>query len=308
MTAFGPDHGSEPVRVTDPLRATPPAGAMAWVSQLLGGAEVEHCEVLRGGSSSAMHVVTVRHQDDRMERVVLRRYVLPADVVEPGFVEREAAALRIAEAIDVPTPTLLGSDLTGEQVGAPALLMTELDGRPVWEPRNRRRWCQALAEVLVAVHGVALPPPGVVPGYAPHRQRSYAVPRWARDPAMWERAIEIAHEPSIEAPARFVHRDFHPGNVLWVRGQLTGVVDWQHASVGPAVVDVGHNRLNFFFYDATLAQLFTTTWEEVAEADFDPWADIVAIVGALDNLRTIPPAQRARDAIERALAAAVAST
>lgn len=96
--------------------------------------------------------------------------------------------------------------------------------------------------------------------------------------------------------------------MLWVRSRLTGVVDWQHASIGPAVVDVGHCRLNFFFYDEGLAELFTTTWEEVAEATFDPWADLVAIIGALDHLRDTPPPQRARRAIEAALGAAVAST
>lgn len=254
-----------------------------------------------------MHVLTVRRRDDRIERVVLRRYVLPDDVHEPDVAAREAEALRIVEAIGVATPILLGSDLSGEEVGAPALLMTRLAGRPVWEPRNRRRWCRELAETLVAVNDVAAPPVGVVPTYSPHRQRSYAVPRWARDVSMWERAVEIAHEPSIDAPARFVHRDFHPGNVLWVRSRLTGVVDWQHASMGPAVVDVGHSRLNFFIYDEGLAELFTTTWEEVAQAAFDPWADLVAIIGALDSLRDSPPPPRAREAIERALAAAVAS-
>ena len=74
------------------------------------------------------------------------------------------------------------------------------------------------------------------------------------------------------------------------------------------MVDVGHNRLNLFFYDEALAELFTATWEEVAEADYDPWADIVAIIGALDNLRTGPPPQRAKQTIEHALAAAIAST
>lgn len=190
----------------------------------------------------------------------------------------------------------------------PALLMTELAGRPVWEPSPRRRWCRALAEAIVAVHEAVVPPSAAIPAYVPHPQRSYAVPRWARDTSVWERAIEVAHEPTIDAPGCFIHRDLHPGNVLWNRSELTGLVDWQHASIGPAVVDVGHNRLNLFFSDEALAELFTSTWENVAGAAYDPWADIVAIIGALDHLRDGPPPSRARETIERALAAALSST
>ena len=280
---------------------------MAWASRVMNGAAIDQCEVLRGGSSSAMHLLTVRHRDDRIERVVLRRYVLPAESHEPDVAAREAAGLRVAEQIEVLTPALLASDPTGAEAGVPALLMSHLDGKPVWEPRHRQTWCKGLAEALVAIHDVALPTAGVVQAYAPFQQSSYEPPAWARDPTVWERAIAISHKPTIEAPVRFIHRDFHPGNVLWSKSRITGVVDWQHASIGPAVVDVGHNRLNLFFYDAALAELFTTTWERLTGADYHPWADIVAIIGALDQLRTQPPCQRARHAIDAAVATAVAS-
>jgi aminoglycoside phosphotransferase (APT) family kinase protein len=37
----------------------------------------------------------------------------------------------------------------------------------------------------------------------------------------------------------FIHRDFHPGNVLWRDGEVTGVVDWVNASIGSPWADVG---------------------------------------------------------------------
>jgi aminoglycoside phosphotransferase (APT) family kinase protein len=254
-----------------------------------------------------MHVLTLRHEDQRSERVVLRRYVLPAESHEPDVAAREAAALEVAATIEMAAPTLLGADPTGAEAGVPSVLMSLLAGKPIWEPGNPQRWCRDLAGVLVAVHDAPVPQDGVIRSYAPHQQQSYAPPAWARDTAVWERAVEIFHEPTIDAPRRFIHRDFHPGNVLWSKRRLTGVVDWQHASIGPAVVDVGHNRLNLFFYDAALAELFTTTWEAAAEADYHQWADISAIIGGLDNLRRNPPPQRARQTIENALAAAIAA-
>ena len=274
----------------------------------MNDAVIDHCEVLRGGSSSAMHLLTVRHRDDRIERVDLRRYVLPAESHEPDVAAREAAALRVAGQIDVPTPALLGSDPTGAEAGVPAVLMSELDGKPVWEPRRRQAWCEDLVEALVSIHDVPLPTASVIKAYASHQQRSYVPPAWASDTRIWERAIGIAQDPTIDVPRRFIHSDFHPGNVLWTKSQFTGVVDWQHASIGPAAVDVGHNRLNLFFYDTALAELFTTTWEHLTGASYHPWADIVTIIGgSCSQLRTQPPSQRARHAIDTTLATTVAS-
>ena len=288
------------------LRAAPPVEALAWVSHVTGGV-VESCEVLLGAGSSAMHVVTVRRNEGQLEEVVLRRYVLPGELHDPGIADREAAALAFVEPVRVPTPRLIGCDSTGARAGVPAVLMSRLDGRPVWEPRHRQSWCEQLAETMEMVHDTQLPAGTAISEYHPYSQASYVPPAWARRPSVWERAVEVFHGPAPTGSSRFVHRDFHPGNVLWERGRLTGVVDWQHACVGPPVVDVGHLRLNLFFSDRDLAELFTDTWERLTASAYDPWADVAAIIGMLDNLRAMPPNHRARITIEDALAAATAS-
>jgi aminoglycoside phosphotransferase (APT) family kinase protein len=254
-----------------------------------------------------MHVVTIRHDDGREKEVVLRRYVLPGELHDPGIAEREAAALTLVGPVAVPTPRLIGCDPTGTRSGVPAVLMSRLDGRPAWQPRHRRSWCEQLVETMEMVHDTPVPADTAIGEYQPYQQTSYAPPAWAGKPAVWERAVEVFHCPAPTEPSRFVHRDFHPGNVLWLRGRLTGLVDWQHACVGPPILDVGHLRLNLFFYDRDLAELLTDTWERLAANTYDPWADVVAIIGMLDNLRATPPNRRARITIEDALAAATAS-
>jgi aminoglycoside phosphotransferase (APT) family kinase protein len=44
--------------------------------------------------------------------------------------------------------------------------------------------------------------------------------------------------------ATLLHRDFHPGNSLWLAGRLTGIVDWTSASWGPPAADLAHLRMN----------------------------------------------------------------
>ena len=82
-----------------------------------------------------------------------------------------------------------------------------------------------------------------------------------------------------------VHRDFHPGNVLWRRGTVTGVVDWPGACTGPAVADVAHCRVNLLTSGTSAAQRFTVFWQQAAGAAHHPWADVVTITGFLDDLR-----------------------
>jgi Ser/Thr protein kinase RdoA (MazF antagonist) len=49
---------------------------------------------------------------------------------------------------------------------------------------------------------------------------------------VWERAAQISHGPAPRLPQVLLHRDFHPGNVLWRRGAVFRVVDWLGACTG----------------------------------------------------------------------------
>lgn len=48
---------------------------------------------------------------------------------------------------------------------------------------------------------------------------------WSRDPSSWRRVIKEAHGPEPATERTFIHRDSHPGNLLWQRSQVSGLVD-----------------------------------------------------------------------------------
>lgn len=194
-------------------------------------------------------------------------------------------ALRVAGSAGVATPALLAVDPAGTDAGVPAVLMSRLPGRVDWWPADTGRWLRRLAGLLPAIHAAPLPPPGTIGPFAPYAQASYQPPAWARYPKLWERAAEISHRPAPRLPAVLVHRDFHPGNVLWRRGQVAGVVDWQAACTGPAVADVAHCRVNLLTFGTDAAERFTALWQHAAGAAYHPWADVVTIIGFLDDLR-----------------------
>ena len=83
---------------------------------------------------------------------------------------------------------------------------------------------------------------------------------------------------------RFIHRDFHPSNLLWQNGQVSGVVDWVNGCRGPAGIDVAwcrHNLANL--HGVAVADDFLGAYIEAAgsEFDYDPHWDLMTVVELL---------------------------
>ena len=262
------------------LRSRPPVEALEWVRSLVGGT-VAGVVAIRGGTSSAMHKVVLRGAGAGTRSVVLRRYVRREVLAEePDVAVREARTLEFVERIPICTPELLGLDPTGSEAGVPAVLMTRVGGRLDWDPSDMDGWLRQLVGVLPEIHSVR--PPEGFGRFFPYRPVRFEPPPWSENRRVWERAFEVFSGPAPVSDERFVHRDFHPGNVLWRRAKVSGVVDWQAACLGPPAVDVGHCRTNLFRYGLEVADRFSQMWEETTGRVYDPWSEVVSIVGVLD--------------------------
>lgn len=237
---------------------------------------------MRGASASAVHLVRVIDRRGRRSHAVLRRYVHPASTPAGHVIaRRESAVLALLERSEVPAPRLLAADIRGERTDAPAVLMERLPGRCDLEPRDLDPWLRRIAEMLPAIHAVR-DGREILTRYRPYnRGVSPDVPPWTGDPAAWARAIERYERRAPRSRPTLIHRDYHPMNLLWSRGRITAVLDWEDASWGPPEADVGHCRNN-------LAGLFGT---EIADrflsyctfltGGYDPYWDIVSAVDML---------------------------
>jgi aminoglycoside phosphotransferase (APT) family kinase protein len=304
MEASGADQAAARDRAA--MLAVPPPTTLSWLLTRLDAAQLVTAAVMRGGSTAAMHRVTIRRADGTDLTVVLRRYVVADALLDTGAVAiQEIAALGLAAGAPVPTPELLAADPHADDTDAPTVVMSFLAGKPLWEPKQRSDWLDQLVDTLIEFHAIEIPEDVNLPVIRRYDQVSYAPPKWAEHARVWEIATEVFHGPIPEVDVGFVHRDFHPGNTLWRRNELTGVVDWQAACRGPASIDPGHLRMNLLLYDATLAEELRVTWQRRSGRTYHPWADVMCIIGILDNLRDHPPGSAARHAIETALTHAV---
>jgi hypothetical protein len=135
-------------------------------------------------------------------------------------------------------------DRDGAASGWPALLMTHMPGRRRMRPRQPGPWLGELKHLAERIHRLALPHEAL-PRYRPWGlDDPLPVPVWWTNRDIWRRAVVIFHGPMPDEPQTFIHRDFHPGNVLWSGERPSAIVDWLHGSLGPASVDFAHCLLN----------------------------------------------------------------
>jgi len=199
---------------------------------------------------------------------------------EPDLVEHEARVLELlAGSAHVAVPTLVAADERGDACDVPAVLMTPLPGRVDWDPTDMERFLRRLAEPLPVIHATRLADPNAVRPFEPYYLgRKLRPPQWTTNRTPWDRGIEVHGGPPPSHERRFIHRDYHPGNVLWRRGRVTGVVDWVNASRGAPEVDVAHCRVNLAGrFGIDVADRFLRLWQEIAGVrDYHPYWDLMS--------------------------------
>ncbi len=262
-------------------RQRPPREALRWAAMSIGrGAKVVSLRRRRGGSSTAVHAIDVEDRRGRRHRLVLRRFVR-TNWQRPDLARREASVLELLRNAAVPAPQLLAADADAAACDVPALLMTRLSGRIDLTPKEMRGWLGQMAEALPPVHDLRVAS-GRVQAYRPYTDpRKVDVPPWSRRPKAWQKVLGLARAPRLKTPRCFIHRDYHPTNLLWSRGRISGIVDWINASMGPPEIDVAHCRRNLVaLYGVAVADEFLDAYQELlgrTRHDYHPYWDAIAV-------------------------------
>lgn len=183
---------------------------------------------------------------DGRRDLVLRSFVKPFYVRHAeGLLSREAEILGLLGGTDVPAAALVAVDATATCCDHPSLLMSLLRGTVrVDEVRVEQR-VDLLADQLVRIHQVEVTaetrPRTWQPWTSPER---VTLPESTARPELWRRAVDVIRQAPPAYEPCFLHRDFHPGNVLFDGDgddvRVSGIVDWVETSWGPADLDVAH--------------------------------------------------------------------
>ena len=138
-----------------------------------------------------------------------------------------------------------------------------------------------IAELAASLHSLDLPAPPFRPWADSWiaQLHELQVPADAPNPAVWNAAFGVMAETPPEDGAVFLHCDFLPVNMLWRRGRITGLTDWNGIYRGSRAYDVGQcRRYLAALYSSEWSDQLWSLYESIAGATLDPWWDLYALL------------------------------
>ena len=249
METFAQAEGNErpPLLVLEPLRAFLDANG-------LGEGELEASPIGEGHSN-----VTYLIRRGETE-VVLRRPPRPPLPPSAHDVLREARLLRALQDTEARVPRVLAVGEDEQTIGSPFYVMERLEGEVIVTeippeidtPEERGRISDELIDALAEIHGVdwlaaGLEGFGKPTGYLERQLRRFGglweLNRTRDIPAVERVGGWLAENLPQSGPATIVHGDFRLGNTIFAPGapaRLAGVLDWEMATIGDPLADLGY--------------------------------------------------------------------
>jgi len=272
------------------------SNAYVWLANTIGAKPSQiNLRTLKGATSSmvllgecaeAVSTVVTERATRQATRFVLRVFNNQTWLKEePDLAVHEAAALKEAAAAGLAAPKLLAFSQTDIGFGGPVTVMSFLPGDVVLMPADLSDWIEKLAAQLASIHAHDAPA-------FRWRFQSWLTkeklkrPTWTRVPKLWDEAIILASRGFEQLPAQdtrnwtFIHRDYHPANVLWSGDAISGVVDWINACRGPRGVDVAHCRTNLaLMHGHEASAAFLAAYQAAApQFIYDRYWDVESVI------------------------------
>jgi aminoglycoside phosphotransferase (APT) family kinase protein len=245
-------------------RTEPTERLRDWLAAQVPGASdlsiqgFDHVTIGHSSETVALTLAWRAADGEHRRDVVLRARPAPPGLLEPYDLHRQFTILQALEATPVRAPRALWYEPTGSVLGREFYVMERLDGT-VYEgalpgdleaaaPRLDRM-SRSLVDALAAIHRVDLDAVGLSAEAGRHHlERELAhwtaeLQRVQRDrlPALERLAAELADQrPEPSSTITLVHGDPKPGNFAFLDDTVSAIFDWELATVGDPLADVGY--------------------------------------------------------------------
>jgi aminoglycoside phosphotransferase (APT) family kinase protein len=235
-----------------------------WVTEMVPGARnvrIDGLDRVEMGHSAETLLLTLSWEDgagDHCEDVALRIRPPAPGLLEPYDLQRQVDVLRALESTPVRAPRAYWLEPSGHVLGREFYVMERLPGSVyergvpdelVSDPNRIRRMCESMVEQLAAIHTVdigATHLEGIGDG---RRYLDREIDHWTSEiqrvqrgplPALERLAEAVREQQPPQSPSvTLVHGDAKPGNFAFEGSEVSAVFDWEMASIGDPLVDIG---------------------------------------------------------------------
>lgn len=249
------------------------------VQRMEPGARLLRTWPLTGGVSAQVTAVAFERPNGYTQKSVVRQHGERDRAGNPQIAADEFRLLQILEAADVAAPRPYLHD--AEIFPVPVVVMEFVEGATEFAPTDITNFTAQLARHLAQIH--AIDGTSADLSFLPPRGKGFGKRPPQLDESLSEGRIRNVLETLAPPPrcneAVLLHGDYWPGNVLWRDGQIVAVIDWEDASVGAPLADVGNCRLELLWaLGAETMHEFTEQYRAQTSIDFSglPYWDLCA--------------------------------
>ena len=276
-----------------------------WIGEMVPGARnvrIDGLDRVEMGHSAETLLLTLSWEDgggDHREEVALRVRPPTPGLLEPYDLPRQVDVLRALEPTPVRAPRAYWLESSGQILGREFYVMERLPGSVyergvpdhlVADPDRIRRMCESMVEQLAAIHAVDTSTAGLEGICDGEYYLSREIDHWAGEirrvqrgplPALERLAAAVRDQLPRRCPSvTLVHGDAKPGNFAFEGSEVSAVFDWEMATIGDPLADVGYAEMLWVmpgYFTSQPAALtvdeFVALWERLTgiRTDNRPW-------------------------------------
>ncbi|MGI6357444.1 MAG: phosphotransferase family protein [Bacillota bacterium] len=242
---------------------------------------------LEGGISAQVSMLTLLLADGSEERLVVRQHSQQNLRRNPHLPSDQFRLLQKlwTEGLAVPRPVFL------DQSVSPNLLVMEyVPGKTEFNPADEPAYLQQLATQLAQIHGSSIDNLNCLSRVTAQSIFDRARGWLGSSPLELQviHALKRSLPEGSANPSVLLHGDYWPGNVLWCKGRIVAIVDWDAAAIGDPLSDLANARLEMLWALGPRAMLqFTEYYSRAMNVDCFrlPLWDLLAVINVAPFIR-----------------------
>ena len=200
---------------------------------LLPHVKYKSSRILEGGVSSEVFLIAVESRKGE-EKIVLRTEGGPP---AENSIKTEYLLLEKLHQTKVPCAKPIHLDNSKEILDKDFMLMTYLEGTIEIPKIKNFGFLNKMVGILKNIHNVDTK---ILPTLPCRFDPTYDLFEFLPNARINKelKAILKGYDTSYSGKPVLLHGDFWPGNILWTKDEISGVLDWEYAAIGDPVSDL----------------------------------------------------------------------
>ena len=209
------------------------------LQNLFPGVHLIGIKPLEGGVSSDVFLIEVQI-DRTLKKLVLRTSGGPP---AENIIETEFELLKVIYGKEIPCAEPLLLDTSCKTMDKEFMLMSFLEGSIDIPDGKDLSFIKEMAKKLRIIHQTDIRSLPKLPLRIDPLEDLFEYLPLYKNMDKLKRFLEQKTDTQYKGKRVFLHGDYWPGNILWKKSQITGIVDWEYAAIGDPISDLAVTSL-----------------------------------------------------------------